>query len=274
MDKMMKKLAVGLLGFALVTGVAWTVQAKDTQNEGNKGKTPEVKENKDAQNDESEPGAEIKGNWEKPTEPKGGNKSENLKKCNGLGCIVHKCTHDWSKYELNLTEAQKKAVKELKDRIDKKTVGMNWCTLKAARHNLETLKKDKRANKTTIAKAKAEVKRIDDGIKAGYKEFNDAFKGQILNAEQRQKFEAREAAQKEHRELCSPKHKPGCPFYRKMDKNNDNGGLMKYCQDDSHLSQGLFECPGYKETKKEIKKEEHKELREKHQEKEQGDSKK
>jgi hypothetical protein len=270
MDKMMKKLAVGLLGFALVTGVAWTVQAKDTQNENNKGKTPEVKENKDQPNTDSEPGSELRGADEQPSQPKSGNKSENLKRCNGLGCHAPKCIHDWKKYELNLTAEQKKAAKELKDRIDKKTIGMNWCTLKAARHNLESLKKDKHADKTAIANAKAEVKRINSGIQAGYKEFNDAFKGQILNADQCKLFEDREKAAKEHRELCSPKHKPSCPFYRKMDHNNDNGGLMKYCLDDSHLSQGLFECPGYKETKKE----EHKERKEKHEEKEKGGSKK
>ncbi|MBI5778292.1 MAG: hypothetical protein HZA49_02425 [Planctomycetes bacterium] len=243
MSRILMNLTAGALGFALLAGLALTARAG---------------------NDADNPGGSIgiKG----PDETSGEKKHDqeaNRKRCQGLGCKMPKCIHGWSQYKLNLTPEQEKQAKELRERINKKTVGMNWCTRTAAQHRLAELKKDKKAGKSEIEKARAELKRINTGIEAGHKEFNDTFKNQILNAEQRQKFEARQKAEKEHRELCKPKHSPSCPYYRKDNVKNE-GAYVKYCQDDSHLSQGIFECPGYKDGKKEQRKEQ---CKEQHQEK-------
>jgi Spy/CpxP family protein refolding chaperone len=240
MRKILMSLMAGTLGFTLLAGLAMTAQAKDNDSADNPGN-----------------GSEIKSANEKPkttTDDKKHDQEKNRKECQGLGCKMPKCIHDWSQYELNLTPDQQNKVKGLKERINKKTVGMNWCTRTAAQHRLEELRKQKNPSKSEVEKARAELKRIKTGIEAGHKEFNDTFKNQILTAEQAKKFEARQKAEKEHRELCSPKHHPSCPFYRKDNVKNE-GRYIKYCQDDSHLSQGIFECPGYKEAKKEQRKE-------------------
>ncbi|HLD35695.1 MAG TPA: hypothetical protein VJC37_03155 [Planctomycetota bacterium] len=250
MSKIAMSLVAGALGFAMLSGFALTARAQDeVENQGGS--------------------AEIRGVNEEPAPPTEAQKKgheESRKRCQGLGCKMPKCIHNWEEYKLNLTPEQKEQVKELRDRMNKKTVGMNWCTRTAAQHRLAELRKKHEPDKNKsgiekdraeLEKARAELKRINDGIEAAHKEYNEIFKGKILNAEQAKKFEAREKAEKEHRELCKPKHHPSCPFYRKDNVRNE-GRYIQYVQDEKHLSEGIFECPGYKEAKREEHKKEHK----------------
>ena len=247
MSKIWMGLMAGALGLVLLAGFAQVAQAQDDS-------------------DAPDQGGQLRGVDEEPAAPTEAQKNEhekNRKECLGRGCKMPKCIHDWSLYKLNLTPEQKQKVQELRDMINKKTVGMNWCTRTAAKHRFEELKKqnehikdkaEKDKNHAEIEKAHAELKRINAGIEAGQKEFNETFKNKILNAEQLKKFLARQEAEKEHREVCSPKHHPSCPFYRKDNIKNE-GRYIKYCQDEKHLGEGIFECPGYKDGRKDGKKE-------------------
>jgi hypothetical protein len=188
---------------------------------------------------------------------------EALKKCRELECHVPKCIHEWSQYELKLTEEQRGRIKTVKDTINEETIGINWCTLISARHKLENLLKDKKSFPKQIESAKAEVKRIKEGMQAGYKKFNDTYHNLILSAEQRILLEERNRAIKEHQAKCKPQHNQHCPFYHK--ENNrpghdfNEGNFIKYCNDEKHLSEGLFECPrNYNEIRKDAFKEQDK----------------
>ena len=281
MCKTIWKRLAGLLVFVLIAGFAPIAQANDYPEKNTKGKEPAKKDaaNENLSGEErlnedlkkagmgtDDDGAPADDNPAKePAEPqkpkldkKDDRKQEHeeaLKKCQALGCHVPKCIHDWSKYNLNLTDDQKECVKELQEKINNETIGINWCTLAAAKYYLEILLKDEKATPKQIESAKAEVKRIKTGMQAGYKQFDETYHIMILTAEQRQILEEKEKALKEHREICKPQHNPNCPFYQKDNKHSDHnpneGNFIKYCCDKKHLSEGLFECPrNYKELRK------------------------
>ncbi|MFA5794638.1 MAG: hypothetical protein WC980_06180 [Candidatus Brocadiia bacterium] len=237
MKKLTLKLTTAVLGLSLISGLAGIARA---ENEKKADKPPAAA---------AEP-KKATINLQDPEQKKTQSHEGAGNKCKFLDCHNPKCSHDWSKYELNLTPEQTTQIKALKERINKTTVGMNWCTRDAARHRLAELRKDKKAGKTAIDQAKAELKRIVDGIAAGHKEYRESFLNQILTGDQRQKFLDREAALKEHQKMCQPKHNPNCQYYRKKNINNE-GDYIKYCEDDAHLTQGIFECPGYKDAKRE-----------------------
>ncbi|MBI4833275.1 MAG: hypothetical protein HY811_00420 [Planctomycetes bacterium] len=284
------KWLAGALILALVAGFSPNAQAKDNQEKENSGKHTEANSNDEEKSltvddmineDLAKDGLAIDDdispeetadnkNTEEAKPPKKEHKGpdverrkqeheEAIKKCQGMGCKVPKCPHDWSKYRLNLTDEQKTRIAHLKEEINDETIGMNWCTLTAARHKLEELRKDKKAFPKQIESAKATVKMIHDAMQRGYKKFNENYRNLILTNEQRELLKEKDRAMKEHMETCKPHHNPDCPFHLRDDKhsrhNVNEGNFIKYCNDEKHLSEGLFECPrNYRELMQEERK--------------------
>ena len=206
---------VGLIALFLVVGLSGLVTAKESGTKGHKdSKAKQLK------------------------------KKQAKEECRILGCEVSSCFHDWGRFKLNLTPEQKKVLAWLKDTIDKTTLGINWCTRQAAALRLKKLEKDKGASEEGLVAARAEIKRIAEGIKAARQEFDERFREEILTDEQRQKQDEWKIAQADHKDLCQAKHKKKCPFHKnKYRRKPPTGeGKKQFFLDEAHRTHGFFYC--------------------------------